>query len=450
MPRKTPTIQDKAVIAKVTIGNPVGEALRKIDPIPLGPMTTPEREDMVDRMENSIKDLMDEAESTYQANCKIPGTSNVDPDYITRLSTNEFFFYTKEPLTMKEFEDLQNKIAQKAEALAPGVQLILGSFAVKTDDKVMNVTPHITCGNPPDFNFIVKNKTSSIDVRYKVPGIGTMIDTLDTDQPSNPMPTITINGVSKALSFNNIVPCKTPGGTQFLTAVDVCLDHAYGVAKKNYEALVKSQPSTAFQPVSHVVVSNCIDLENNNCLGKAVMHVDPGSSPIACKISIPQIGGVDRKLAFGNDQFKIYEVNPEKVYHLKDHITNKYTYSNLPVKRDHKKYTVDVNTITTFKNTSSAEVIAFKDKYKSDKGDYLKNRILEDFKSQILETSSKEELTNLEKKLRDSPEFEVLQTGQGWFTQKTGIKTSSVEAFEDMLKQQGKNLDNADRMGIKL
>lgn len=99
---------------------------------------------------------------------------------------------------------------------------------MKTDEnKVMNVTPHITCGQPPDFNLIVKNHTSSIDVIYKIPdgaGDTVTLDVLDIDDNSDPMPKIKINGVERDFSFNNVVPCKTPGGAPFITAVDICFD----------------------------------------------------------------------------------------------------------------------------------------------------------------------------------------------------------------------------------
>ncbi|OEH46989.1 hypothetical protein lpari_02037 [Legionella parisiensis] len=231
-----PRIRDKAVIAEITRGNPIGEARGENAYISIFPMRSDERKNMVKRLDESIRELMDDAERTYQANCFKPGTRVVDPDYITRLSTNEFFFYTEEPLTLKEFEELQNNIAEKAKNLSPGVQLILGSFAVITDNgRVMNVTPHITCGNPPDFHFLVKNYSSFIDVRYKRSdweGGTKSLPVLDVRNAPKTMPQIVVNGTARELTFNNIVPCKTPGGTPFLTAVDICLDHKHGVAKK--------------------------------------------------------------------------------------------------------------------------------------------------------------------------------------------------------------------------
>ena len=91
MPKGIPVIQDIAVIARSILGgNPIGEALREKDPIPTSLMDYAERKDMVTRLKNSIFKLMDYAEKTHKAK-----GSELDPLFITRLSTNEFFFYTK-------------------------------------------------------------------------------------------------------------------------------------------------------------------------------------------------------------------------------------------------------------------------------------------------------------------------------------------------------------------
>ncbi len=41
-----------------------------------------------------------------------------------------------------------------------------------------------------------------------------------------------------------------------------------------------------------------------------------------------------------------------------------------------------------------------------------------------------------------SPGYTVLKTGQNLFTQITGIKTSSIEALEEMFKDQEVNIKN--------
>ncbi|MBL7479429.1 hypothetical protein [Legionella bononiensis] len=438
MARKKLVIQDKAVIARMSGKNPVGEARKATDPIPTAPMTDNERKDMAERLELSLYELMDDAENTYQANCHFPETTDVDPDYITRLSTNEFFFYTKEPLTLEEFEALQNKIATKAKTLSPGVQLILGSFAVKTeDDKVMNVTPHITCGKSPNVQLIVKNYTSSIDVRYKIPdGKGDIntLPVLDKSKPSSPMPRIMINGMAKEFTFNNIVHSKTPGGSPFVTAIDICLDHARGVAKSNYAALVKKKPELLRQPISHVVVSNSIAIDAKQCIGSNVMHVDPYDSPVECKKNSSQQSGLARKLPFGKDEYKIFEVARAYL----EQVINTYAYKTTEPSngRDHKSYTVSLDKIKFQKSDTSIEFQNFKNKYQAYKGDQLKTQILEDLKSRIQDASTKQELKDLKEELKTSYEGDVLKTGQGWFTQTFGLKTSSMKALEHMIEQQ--------------
>ena len=455
MPGKKPIIQDVAIIGDARFGNPIGEAPRRGDPIPNYPMMPSERADMISRLESSIHQLMDDAKKVYQTNCYKPGTDEVNPDYITRLSTNEFFFYTKEPLTLEEFEKLQNKIADKAKTLPSGVSFIFGSFAVKTEDnKVMNVTPHITCGKAPDFHFIVKNYTSPIDVRYKTP-----VDSTDTlavlDKKTSTlllMPKIMIDGTFKELTFNNLVPCKTLGGTEFLTAIDICLDHDRGVARMNYEELKKRNPAIESQPTFHVVVSNCIDIKKENCLGSDIMHVDPVYSPTQCKKgALQQQTSSNQIFKFGKDLFSTYVLDSLQ-FNL--NLKNNYTYmQGSPLNgRSHGVYEASIDNIKC-KNTASVVPSVtmtpagdtdvfdkFKKKYKDDKGDYLKTKILEDFKQQIKKTSSTEALVALKKTLTSSYEYEVLKKGQGWFTQVTGIKTSSLIALDDMFKQQEKYL----------
>jgi len=429
MPNGIPVIQDIAVLAQSLHGcNPIGEAQRETDPIPTSLMDSAERKDMVTRLKNSIFKLMDSAEETHKAK-----GGELDPLFITRLSTNEFFFYTKEPLSMQEFEILQNAIADKAKKLPSGIQFILGSFAVKIEDNlVMNVTPHITCGDHPDFNFIVKNTTSSIDVRYKIPHeYGGYRDTLDvfnltTYNDKLPMPRIKIKGCFKEFTFNNIVKCKTPGGTKYLTAVDICSDHRWGIAKYNYDKLKKSNYDIARQPVSHVVVSNSIYLDIDSFLSNQIMHVDPLESKKECKQGVRQEINSNLDLEFGKDRIITYIVDATR---LTSHLDNTYLYKTWSndFKRQHGKYEV---------NLDLGKFNQIKTKYQDAKGDYLKTKILDDFKIKLQNTFSVDELIELKVALKTTREYEILKTGQGWFTRLTGINTSSINALESMFKQQ--------------
>ncbi|MFT4059545.1 MAG: hypothetical protein QM652_08365 [Legionella sp.] len=268
----------------------------------------------MNRLFTNIYHLMREANAIHLANYKSSNTNEIDSNYITRLSTNEFFFYTQEPLTLKEFEALQNKIATEARILPAGIQLAFSSFAVKNDNnQVMSVTPHITCGKPPSFHFIVKNYTSAIDVRYKEKDINGNFKTLEvfdaTMKPLPVMPQIKIDGIFHTFTFNNVLPCKTPEGEPFLTAIDICLDHSYGVARLHVEELVKSSPAIISQSISHMVLSNCVDLKVKNCLG-TVMQVDPINSPLQCKNNVTQVvKGTGPQCFFGNKEVNIYELS---------------------------------------------------------------------------------------------------------------------------------------------
>ncbi len=131
-------------------------------------MTPEERQAMIARLSNALDKLMQKAQTTHLKHCYLEDSKEVDLNYITCLCTNEFFFYTKLPLTLEEFEHLLNIIAEKAQVMSPGIELILGSFAVKTNDKYLaNITPHIISGSPPSIHLLVKNHTSDIDVVYK-------------------------------------------------------------------------------------------------------------------------------------------------------------------------------------------------------------------------------------------------------------------------------------------
>ena len=115
-------------------------------------------------------------------------------------------------------------------------------------------------------------------------------------------------------------------------------------------------------------------------------------------------------------------------------IENKYAY---------KAFNPEAGRSHLFSASISTASVAddFKSRYKAMHGDHLKTKILEDLKEKIQNTSSKAELGELKTKLMTSPEYDVLKTGQGLFTRITGIKTSSVVALEDMLKQKEESFD---------
>lgn len=303
MPKRNVKIRDIAVVKRLELYNPVGEA-PKAGEATTPPMTDIERKAMCDRLTDCLSTLIEHAKSDHVA--KRPAD---DQDYITRLSTNEFYFYTKEPLTLAEFEQLQNHIADKMKEAPTGVQMILGSFSVKTaENKVMNVTPHVTSGNPPDFHFIVKNQTSSIDVRYKGAD-GMFLTPFDIRHAKEAdSPKIKIQGQDVSFTFNNVIRSKSPGDRPFYTLIDVCLDHAHGIAKRNFKQVAEAIQEEI--DVSHVVVSNSIPLQYQHCVGQ-IMHVDPVYTHTGARAGVVQQSeAVTFAHDFGSEKTYCYGVSP--------------------------------------------------------------------------------------------------------------------------------------------
>ena len=390
------------------------------------------------RLFTTIRNLMDEAQKTYNKHAYHLDTKQLNLNYITRLSTNEFFFYTLEPLSLADFERLQNDIAAKAKTMSSGVQLILGSFAVVTDEgRVMNVTPHIICGEFAEFCFVVKNFSSEIDFRYETEnsdGDSVYIPLHDCRENS-PLPTIHIGKSQKEFSFNNIILSRTPGGVSFISAVEICLDHVFEVAKINYQRFLETNPSLSSLPVSHVIVSNTVDVIEAHCISNLVMQVDPEYSLKNADKTDAQKTLLETQ-PFGDSEIIKIEILPVRMKNK--NIENAYrTMFHSDNGRHHCFFKVDINSVK-FKGNLQTRIslVDFKKKYQNLSGDLLKLSILEDLKLLILDTTTSTEFDDLKKDINSSFEMAVLKTGQGGFTHLFGLKTSSQIALENMLDQQ--------------
>lgn len=315
MPR--PIIKEKLVVAHGGLPLPsTGEAFLRVA---TQAMTPQERQGMFNRLDKAIFRLISVAEETYEEDVinAVSADAATKDDYVVRLSTNEFFFYTQEPLTLQEFERLCDKLAWYAEKSYSGIHLILGSFAVITDDNfVMNVTPYIQCGEEPYFHFIVKNHTSSVDVRYHKfdkQGKMTLLKPLDVRVPNVRLPNIFINGKIKTFLFDNIILCKTGAGTLFLTAVDICLDHILGVARENMRKWNATVAQVVDYFLSHVVISNTTGLASDECLVPRVVHVDPQETPRAQAHIVAQELDTPTEPLFGCNSIKLYNLAPAQM-----------------------------------------------------------------------------------------------------------------------------------------
>lgn len=294
-------IQDIVVVAtRHKKRNPVGEFC---DPTIFGGKKlkdTESADEVIDRLYNHIEELASYAAEKHRAmNCI--ANSNELKAYnrynITRLVTNEFYFYTMKPLTLEQFASLQNKLFNLAKNFPDNLRLVLASFAVKTtDNKVMNVVAQIGCGKNPAFNFIVKNHSAKIDPIYVETQGNTKVPLLNIKSKNDNISLyqLNINDKPHFFSFINIFECQTAGGLRFIECVDICLDHFNGVVKKNIDTLLLKVYPIAKQynnfdliPIlySHVVVSNISQLRPYNCLG-VTTQADPKYSFITCKEGI--------------------------------------------------------------------------------------------------------------------------------------------------------------------
>ena len=235
-----------------------------------------------------IKNLIEDAAFEHKKmNCNGNTLRSNKENNITRLITNEFSFYTKTPLSIAEFNQLQQKILLLAKQQPKNLHLVLSSFAVRTpDNKIMNVVAQIECGQSPQVHYVVKNNPSGIDPVYseRIGGRRQQLANIDikkgdrVDQHS-----VVLDGKNYRFSFNNVIECKTSGGVKFNTCIDICLDHNMGVAKNYLNQKINTAVSRFLSggqselfatQCSHIVTSNHTNVEGRHSLG-AVTHVDP-------------------------------------------------------------------------------------------------------------------------------------------------------------------------------
>ncbi len=253
--------------------------------------------DQDERLGEYVVKLMSTASEAHKKNQQ-------DENCITRLSTNEFSLYTEKPLDFEEFKALQEKIAHFASKCPENVHLVLSSFAVKTEDEkhLMNVVSYVECGKDPKMHLIVKNHCSVGDPLYSIMAkqengqakkreLYNVMKEDPQDQfyqlnkhnmiREDKLPKqITISGKEVDCSFNNVLRCKTKGGAEFLSCVDICLDHQKGVAKQNLEKLIDAvdmKNETIPTKCSHLVTSSTIEKHDENKVGQ-ITHVDPKKS----------------------------------------------------------------------------------------------------------------------------------------------------------------------------
>lgn len=195
-------------------------------------------------------------------------------NHITRLSLHEFSLYSKEPLTLVQYELFVTKVLAFAGKLLPNVHLLLSSMAVAiTQDCTVNMSLYVQCGIQPLLKSFCKATKDTTDKTYLNMSVfkNPAIDETSTEY------TVTPSGL--VLSHDFLFPVKTLGGAEANVAVEICLDHEYEVAKKLLKARVGSdqKEDTFFIPeqVDHFITSNSVQPYRQAYLTYPLAHVAP-------------------------------------------------------------------------------------------------------------------------------------------------------------------------------
>jgi hypothetical protein len=252
----------------------------------------------IERIKNVIHTLLTDATKTHKEDNCIENSNELKKECknnITRVVTNEFFFYTQKPLTQAEFQTLMQQINNMAKKTPSNVHLILASFSVlASNDEVMNVVAYVECGKTPRVNIIVKNFPPATDPVYLRENSGDdkiHYKNLSREDYVNVSEiNITIDDQSCFFSFNNALLCTTSGNKKFHLCIDICADHEKLVAsesilKKINEYNDDDERKELYSAMcSHVLVSNSCGASEFSTLGR-IVHADP-RIPYAAELGV--------------------------------------------------------------------------------------------------------------------------------------------------------------------
>ena len=244
------------------------------------------------RMLQYISNLMENAALQHISNLKENEKLHDNSELITRISLDEFSFYTQDsPLTIDEYKYLINEVHKLARRLPPNVHLQLATFPVCWPNQVMqNCSLYVQApkkiGEQPLVHHMSKVLSSNIDFQYARNGslIPLSGDQYDRDklyelgQSCNP--NLVLAGTYAALNdvnqYKNALRITSANGQMVLQAFDICLDHAYGKGKEHLEGLIVQLGSRKEHvPVlaSHIISSKTIEEMEANATA-TITHAD--------------------------------------------------------------------------------------------------------------------------------------------------------------------------------
>lgn len=198
-------------------------------------------------------------------------------NHITRLSTPEFFFYTKKPLSINKFNTLYQDLYTLSEKLEPNVHVLLSSFAVKhKHGKLLNISMYIEGGRPPKIHCFCKNTASTIDVYYA--NKKQLFAQQEIGEPVSHHADMISGSEGHSVYTGSTFEVKTAGGSRYTQVIDVCLDHLWGHGKAQiHRQIVGHAASNEIIPeqIEHSITSNSVELKKSSIVAKYVHRVDP-------------------------------------------------------------------------------------------------------------------------------------------------------------------------------
>lgn len=286
---------------------------------------------VLERIIAQIKLFAEQAASVHHVSTVLddgsiqPGKEN----HVTRLLTNEFFFYTKIPLNLSEFQQLLMQIVPIAKAQSANIHWVLGSFAVLTPrNAVMNVVVYIQCGSQFELNLIVKNFSSAVDPCYiqevdgEIKVLPHAVKALHFNDVQNA--SITLFERQYFFSHHNIILCQTSGGAFFYAVVEICADHLNGLGIENMLALLRAEIDagrTVIPHCVHSVVSNTVLTQRVYSIG-TVTYVDPAAIMIHSTRDEPSTQLMrlpDDQITFGKFATRVV-LTPKPIYEMREEL----------------------------------------------------------------------------------------------------------------------------------
>lgn len=199
---------------------------------------------------------------------------------ITRLLMTEFSLYASTPLTLSEFQLINELIYEIALLQHDNVHLLLSSFSVQTESpgkkpRILNLALYVQCGKEPKIETISKGMPSIFDLHYS--------DTkhhrqFNYKKHNFPLKEYIASGDGNIIPSNCLLHVKTAGGAEYMQAVEICVVHAYAPAKNSLMSLICSdiQDNPTIYPMQadHVLSSASFVLQSDCIITEGVVQID--------------------------------------------------------------------------------------------------------------------------------------------------------------------------------